>query len=219
MCGRFTLFTDFPILQERFDFDNEIEVRPRYNIAPSQDILTVVNDGDKNKAGLLKWGLVPVWAKDKKIGYKMINARGETVNEKPSFKRLLKRRRCLIVADSFYEWKKTEEGKQPLRIKLKNDEPFGFAGLWDRWEQDGEEINSCTIITTKPNSLMEEIHDRMPVILNKESESIWLDRTIDESEYLKRLLSPFDSEQMEAFKVSTLVNSPKNDIKEAIDMI
>jgi putative SOS response-associated peptidase YedK len=219
MCGRYTLFADFIYLQERFNFDNEIEVQPRYNVAPSQSILTVVSDGEKNKAGLLKWGLVPVWAKDPKIGYKMINARGETVDQKASFKRLLKRRRCLVLADSFYEWKKIDGKKHPYRIKLKNDEPFAFAGLWDHWEQEGEVINSCTIITTKPNKLMEGIHDRMPVILTKDSEVDWLDRQNEDSDYLKSLLSPFDSEQMEAFEVSTAVGSPKNDNASVIEAI
>ncbi|WP_026678661.1 SOS response-associated peptidase [Fictibacillus gelatini] len=219
MCGRFTLFSNPKEIAERFSIMNMFDLTPRYNIAPGQEILAVVCDRERNKAGYLRWGLVPSWANDPKIGYKMMNARGETVDEKPAFKRLLKRRRCLVIGDSFYEWKKSGDKKIPMRIKLKSGEPFAFAGLWDRWQQEDKVITSCTIITTAPNQLMKGIHDRMPVILPKEKEAIWLDRSIEDSDVLKSLLLPYDSEQMEAFEVSALVNSPHNDGESLIERI
>ncbi|TCP29066.1 putative SOS response-associated peptidase YedK [Scopulibacillus darangshiensis] len=219
MCGRFTLFTDLDVLIDQFNLFNsgEIQYQPRYNIAPSQPILSVINDGKNNRAGFLRWGLVPSFAKDKSIGYKMINARAETIDEKPTFKRLLARRRCLIIADSFYEWRRDEGKKTPMRIHMLNNDPFALAGLWDRWESpDGEEITSCTIITTKPNDLMKDIHDRMPVILSKEDEGMWLDRSVNDKQVLKQLLVPYDAEKMEAYEVSNVVNSPRNEMKECI---
>lgn len=218
MCGRFSLYADFEDIAEQFDIYNmeEIEFRKRYNIAPSQDVLSIVSTERGNKVGFLKWGLIPFWAKDKKIGYKMINARAETVDEKASYKRLLKNHRCIIPASGFFEWQKRGNQKQPFHIQLKSKEPFGFAGLWDKWEKDGEVINSCTIVTTKPNHLMESIHDRMPVILTKENEEAWLDRTLDDTEYLKSLLMPYSSEEMEAYEVSNDVGSPKNQGKELV---
>jgi putative SOS response-associated peptidase YedK len=207
MCGRFTLFTDLTMLQERFDFNTPIELQQRFNIAPSHDLLAVVSDGQENRGGFLKWGLIPVWAKDPKIGYKMINARPETVDQKPAFKRLLEKRRCIILADSFYEWKKVD------------GEPFAFAGLWDHWEEDNARINSCAIITTRPNELMKDIHDRMPVILTKETESDWLDRSITDIDYLKSLLTPFNAEEMGAYEVSSAVGSTRNDDVSLIEAV
>jgi len=214
MCGRFTLQTDFDLLAEFYgisDITMDFGYEFRYNIAPSQPVLAVVNDGHKNRFGYLKWGLVPSWANDAKIGYKMINARAETLDTKPAFKSLLMRRRCVVVGDSFYEWKTENGKKQPYRIKRKKSKPISFAGLWDRWEHKGDIIQTCTIITTKPNSLMSNIHDRMPVILPKEKEAIWLDRSVVNKEDLKALLIPYSDEDMEAYPVSTLVNSPKNE--------
>jgi putative SOS response-associated peptidase YedK len=218
MCGRYTLFINLVLLGKRFNLINidHLIIRPRFNVAPSQEVVAIIRDGNENRAGMLRWGLVPTWAKDPKIGYKMINARAETVDEKPAYARLLKRRRCLIPADGFYEWKKVGSRKQPFRIKLKNDEPFAFAGLWDRWECEGEVIHSCTIITTKPNSLMEGIHNRMPVILTKANEEAWLDQDLKEPEVLKTFLEPYPEEEMEAYKVSSEVGSPKNDREELV---
>ncbi|HET7629417.1 MAG TPA: SOS response-associated peptidase [Bacillales bacterium] len=219
MCGRYTLFTNPILLGKRFNLINldKIIIRPRYNIAPSQDVVAVISDGRENRAGMLKWGLVPVWAKDPKIGYKMINARAETVHEKPSYARLLKRRRCLIPADGFYEWKKIGSRKQPFHIRLKDGEPFAFAGLWDRWEREGEIIQSCTIITTEPNELMKDIHNRMPVILKKEHESAWLDPEMTDSNWIKTLLEPYPEDKMRAEEVSAAVGSPKNDDESLIE--
>ncbi|MFD2616400.1 SOS response-associated peptidase [Terrilactibacillus laevilacticus] len=212
MCGRYTLVTDLDILKERFLFSNDVLIEPRYNIAPGQNILTVVSDQtNRRRAGLLKWGLVPFWAKEPKIGYKMINARAESIDEKPSYKTLLSRRRCLILADSFYEWKATEEGKQPMRILLEDSTPFAMAGLWDKWQHNDQTLTTCTIITTAANTLMKEIHHRMPVILTKEAETIWLDRSIKDSQLLKSLLNPYKPDQMTYHPVSTQVNNVRLD--------
>ena len=172
MCGRFTLSISLAELQLRFSFPaDDIEHPERYNIAPTQTVLTVVNQGqEQNLAEYMRWGLVPSWAKDISIGSRMINARAETIAEKPSFKRALQKRRCLVLSDGFYEWKRTGKDKQPMYIGLESGEPFGMAGLWEAWKSpDGEWLHSCTIITTEPNSLMESIHNRMPVILPRDS--------------------------------------------------
>ncbi|MCD1160869.1 SOS response-associated peptidase [Peribacillus frigoritolerans] len=222
MCGRFTLFTDIEEIKERFDiqgsFDEEYQFS--YNIAPSQSVLSVINDGVRNRLGYLRWGLIPFWAKDEKAGYKMINARAETIAEKASFRNAYKKKRCLIIADSFYEWKKTPERKIPMRIKLKNNAPFGMAGLWESWKSpEGISIYSCSVITTVPNELMTSIHDRMPVILKPEDEKDWLNPSINDPAYLQQYLKSFDSEQMEAFEVSTDVNSTKNNSPNLIQQI
>ncbi|UYZ01000.1 SOS response-associated peptidase [Peribacillus frigoritolerans] len=222
MCGRFTLFTDIEGIKERFDiqgsFDEEYQFS--YNIAPSQSVLSVINDGVRNRLGYLRWGLIPFWAKDEKAGYKMINARAETIAEKASFRNAYKKKRCLIIADSFYEWKKTPERKIPMRIKLKNHAPFGMAGLWESWKSpEGISIYSCSVITTVPNELMTSIHDRMPVILKPEDEKDWLNPSINDPAYLQQYLKSFDSEQMEAFEVSTDVNSTKNNTPNLIQQI
>ncbi|WP_227940101.1 SOS response-associated peptidase [Alkalihalobacillus deserti] len=214
MCGRFTLTATKEEIEEQLLVEI-FEYQPRFNIAPSQPVLSIISDGEKRRAGYLRWGLVPVWAKDPKIGYKMINARGETVDEKPAFKRLLKRRRCLIVADGFYEWKRTEENKKPYRITI-NEGIFTFAGLWDRWKSNDKEIVSCTILTTEPNEFMKGIHDRMPVILGGEDRNLWLDPGVEDKQILKDLIKPYPTQGMNAYEVSTLVNSPKNETEECI---
>ncbi|MDS9471766.1 SOS response-associated peptidase [Sporosarcina pasteurii] len=221
MCGRFSMTSPIEQIQLAFELSNmsELNITPRYNVAPSQQVFSIVSDGENKRGGFLKWGLVPSWAKDSRIGYKMINARSETVDTKPSFKNLLKRRRCLIVADGFYEWKNDGGQKQPFRIKMKDDRVFTFAGLWDRWQKDGETIHSCTIITTEANDVVSGIHDRMPVILPEEKQDIWLNSTVQDSSYLKKLLKPYQPEEMTAFQVSTLVNSPKNDVPEIINSL
>ncbi|MFP3510545.1 SOS response-associated peptidase [Peribacillus sp. SIMBA_075] len=222
MCGRFTLFTDIEEIKDRFDiqgsFDEEYQFS--YNIAPSHSVLSVINDGTRNRLGYLRWGLIPFWAKDEKVGYKMINARAESIAEKASFKNAYKKKRCLIIADSFYEWKKGPERKIPMRIKLKNHAPFGMAGLWESWKSpEGINIYSCSVITTVPNELMTSIHDRMPVILKPEDEKDWLNPSINDPAYLQQYLKSFDPEQMEAFEVSTDVNSTKNNSPNLIQQI
>lgn len=221
MCGRFTLFTGIEEIIERFDIQaafNE-EYQANYNVAPTHSVLSVINDGNENRLGYLRWGLIPSWAKDEKIGYKMINARAETITEKVSFKNAYKKKRCLILADSFYEWKKDPERKIPMRIKLKNNDPFGMAGLWESWKSPKGMVYSCSVITTTSNELMTSIHDRMPVILNPKDEKVWLDPTIQDTNYLQQFLKSFDTEQMEAFEVSSDVNSPKNNSSHLIERI
>ncbi|GAE94988.1 hypothetical protein JCM21714_4191 [Gracilibacillus boraciitolerans JCM 21714] len=209
MCGRFTLEASKELIASKLNVYMD-ELEPSYNIAPTQDILAIVGSTNGRRAGYLQWGgLIPNWAKDTKIGSKMINARSETVDEKPAFTSLLARRRCLIVADSFYEWKRIANEKQPYRITVNNGDVFTFAGLWDRWESDGEEIVSCTILTTQPNNLMGEIHDRMPVILDERQREMWLDPTLEDKIMLKRLLTPYDSNKMDAYPVSKKVNNSK----------
>ena len=217
MCGRYSLTSKLDNLQARFDFEAEnLAYRPRYNVAPTQEVLAVVNDG-QNRAGFLRWGLVPFWAKDTRIGSRMINVRAETVAEKPAFRQALRKRRCLVLADGFYEWKKEGAAKVPMYIASRSGEPFGMAGLWGTWKApSGEPLHSCTIITTAANSLMEPIHDRMPVILTRETEAAWLDRSIDDPVALTHLLAPYPAPELEAYPVSTLVNSPRNDAPECI---
>ena len=220
MCGRFTLFSDYESILERFAIEEGLadgDYRKSYNIAPSNQVLSIINDGKRNRIGYLRWGLVPSWAKDEKIGYKLINARAETLQEKPSFRGLLKKKRCLIVADSFYEWRKGPDGKSPMRIKLASGELFGMAGLWEVWKSpDGKKVPTCTIITTEGNELMSGIHERMPVIIRKEEEQDWLDPGVSDWDLLDRCLKPYDAEPMEAFDVSPLVNSPKHNSPELL---
>lgn len=224
MCGRFTLFADYNDIIDRFNIEAAIQeelYHPSYNIAPSNSVLSVINDGTKNRLGFLRWGLVPPWAKDEKIGYKLINARAETLIEKPSFRDAFKKRRCLVIADSFYEWKRSQDKpKTPMRIKLKSNELFAMAGLWERWKSPaGKTIYSCTVITTAPNELMKDIHDRMPVILKPEDEKVWLNPAINDINPLNHLLKSLPEEMMEAYEVSSLVNSPKNNSPNLIQQI
>ncbi|PLT29589.1 SOS response-associated peptidase [Peribacillus deserti] len=216
MCGRFTLTEGLQQLQTKFEFECSEELIPHYNIAPSQQILTLTSDGSKRTGQLMKWGLVPYWAKDIKIGYKMINARAEGIDAKASFKMPFRRKRCLILADGFYEWKKTEGGKQPFRFIMNDKETFAFAGLWDTWTQDGSPLYSCTIITTDSNSVTEDVHDRMPVILPADVYTDWLNPGLQDTEYLKSLLVPYPAEKMDKYPVSQLVNSPKNNSAELL---
>lgn len=219
MCGRFTLTATREEIAERFEVPDHFLsfYEKTYNIAPSQSVFSVINTGEERRAGFLRWGLIPSWAKDEKIGYKLINARAETIDEKPSFKHAFKKRRCLIIADGFYEWKRQNGTKQPMRITLKNEQLFAMAGLWEKWQApDGNDIFTCTVITTKPNEIVSDIHDRMPVILKKEDEKLWLDRKIEDTHILKDLLEPYSAVEMDVYPVSSLVNSPKNNSIELI---
>ncbi len=212
MCGRFT-FIDIDEIRERFRAE-PIDLKPNYNVAPTQEVAVIHTHG---QLAMFRWGLIPFWAKDPSIGNNLINARAETVDEKPSFKHSLQRKRCLVVADGFYEWKKEGTKKRPHRITLKNKELFGFAGLWDTWKSpNGDLVNSCSIITTNPNDLMAPIHNRMPVILSRDSEQVWLDHSIMDSQFLKNMLVPYPAELMIAYEVSTLVNSPRNNGPECL---
>ncbi|HAQ08365.1 MAG TPA: hypothetical protein DCR24_12915 [Bacillus bacterium] len=218
MCGRFSLFEPIDSLTDQFNFEFFEDLDARYNIAPGQDILTVIDSGNSNRReGVrMRWGLIPFWADDEKIGYKMINARAETIDEKASFKSALKKRRCLILADGFYEWKKDGETKQPYRFGLKSKKPFALAGIWENWSKNGKSITSCTIITTEPNKMTRKVHDRMPVILPEDKIDVWLNPAIDESSELKKLLVPLQAEKMESYQVSTAINSARNEGEELI---
>jgi len=219
MCGRFTLTVDPAELQGTFtDFIFPPKFAPRFNITPSQPVLAIPND-DANTADFFIWGLIPMWAKDPSIGNRLINARGETVAEKPSFRGSFKYKRCLILADGFYEWKANsgKKTKTPYYIHMKSHKPFVFAGLWDSWESsDGSSIKTCTIITTEPNELMETIHNRMPVILHPRDYAKWLDPSPQTPENLLPLIKPFPADNMSAYPVSTLVNKPGNDSPELV---
>ena len=218
MCGRFSLISDLSALQLRFDFENPVtDYAPRFNIAPTQNVLTVRWEDGHNVAEHMRWGLIPSWAKDMSIGNRAINARAETLTERPMFRTPLRRRRCLILADGFYEWLRQGKARQPMRILLTTGEPFAFAGLWESWTNpEGETIHSCTIITTTPNDVMRPIHDKMPVILLPEHEDAWLDHSMQDASVLSELLIPYPPDTMEAYPVATLVNSPANDTPDVI---
>lgn len=218
MCGRFTLALNAEGLQLAFPWLEVPEkILPRYNIAPTQPVAVVPNDG-KNKLDFYLWGLIPFWAKDPKIGSRMINARAETLAEKASFKAAYRYRRCLVLADGFYEWKKGEDGKKtPHYFRLESSLPFAFAGLWERWFSPvADELLSCTIITTNPNDLVRGVHDRMPVILKEKDYQEWLQPGEVKPGELDSLLGPYPAAEMVAMAVSELVNNPRNDQPECV---
>ncbi len=219
MCGRYSLPDpgDIPIRfkNTRYGYD----LKPRYNAAPSENLPVVVNDGQKH-VELMRWGLVPFWAKDEKIGYKMINARAETLQEKPSFRKALAKQRCIVPAGGFFEWKQVDKEKVPYYIFLKNHQLFGFAGLYDVWhDKTGKELKTYTIITTQPNALVGTIHNRMPAILEKQDEETWLNPNETETPHLAKLLHPYPAGEMESYPVSRKVSSPGNDTKEVIERV
>ncbi|WP_347321164.1 SOS response-associated peptidase [Rossellomorea sp. RS05] len=216
MCGRFSLIESVHELQQQFEFDISAKLEPRFNIAPSQEVFSIISDGKKRRGGTLRWGLVPHWAKEVKIGYKMINARAEGIEEKPSFREPFRKKRCLIIADGFYEWKQVDDRKQPYRFVMKDGKPFAFAGLWETWKKGDAPLHTCTIITTTPNALTEDVHERMPVILKRSDYARWLDPSNQAVDELKSLLVPYPAEEMELYAVSELVNSPKNDVADVL---
>ena len=224
MCGRFTFASNAETLQQAFfDFEVPMNLSPRYNISPTQDVAVIANteiSPEGRQVDFFHWGLIPSWAKDPSIGNRMINARSETLAEKPSFRSAYKRRRCIILSDGYYEWQKIpgERLKQPVYIRLKSEKPFALAGLWEIWQpKDMEEpIRSCTIITCPPNMLLEEIHHRMPVILPQDAYAEWLSPDERSADTLQSLLIPYPDEEMEAYPVSRFVNRPMNDSPECI---
>lgn len=222
MCGRFTLTAEIEALKERFQaLFTAREYIKRYNIAPSQMVLAVINDGQQNRMGYMRWGLIPFWAKDPSIGYRMINARAETIHEKPAFRNAFQKRRCLILADSFYEWEKDSGTKKkiPNRILLKTREPFAMAGLYEKWiSPEKEEIFSCTILTTEANEMIRPLHDRMPVILDQEGEKHWLNSR-ESPTFLQSLFVPYPAQEMEHYRVSQVVNNAKNETVDCIEPI
>jgi putative SOS response-associated peptidase YedK len=220
MCGRYTLATAPEALARIFELDDPPELPARYNIAPTQQVPAVrlvVDEGSgasrRRVLRLLRWGLVPFWAKDPGIGARMINARAETVADKPAFRAAFRRRRCLVLADGFYEWQRVGRGaKQPFLIRLRDGGPFAFAGLWERWTgPEGEPLESCTLLTTQPNELVAPIHNRMPVILDPADYDAWLDPQLQDPAALRPLLRAFPAEKMIAHPVSQRVNNPRVD--------
>lgn len=190
---------------------------PRYNIKTTEDVVTILSDGANNRIGTMRWGLIPSWAKDPKIGSKMVNARVETVHEKPAFRNLLTRKRCLVLADSFFEWKHEGKEKIPYRFGLRDRKVFAFAGLWDIWQSPtGEKIHSATIITGPPNAVVEPVHDRMPVILTPEAEQIWLDRSVTDKDLLTAILTPYAPKDMYCYRVSNIIGKRGVDSPECI---
>lgn len=213
MCGRFALTAPASTITEIFQVDVLPDVLPRYNVAPTTQVLAVLEEDGARVARTFRWGLIPNWAKDAKIAYQTINARAESVATKPAFRSAFRRRRLLIVADGFYEWKRlSAKEKIPHLIGLGDGKPFGMAGLWERWTDPatGDEVQSCSIVTTGPNELMTAIHDRMPVILPPDRWALWLDPKVQEPERLQELLVPFPAELMAARRVSSLVGNVQN---------
>jgi putative SOS response-associated peptidase YedK len=222
MCGRFSLSQTAEALAQDFHVQTVPEVEPQYNIAPTHMVLAVLYNPDSKKREFkrLHWGLIPSWAKDSKLGSKLINARAETVVEKPAFRSAFKHRRCLIVADGFYEWQQQAGRKQPFYFRLQNQQPFGFAGLWEQWESSAKQsIASCTILTTQPNELVQPFHDRMPVILQQQDYDLWLDPQVQTPEPLQPLLHPYPASSMSAYPVSTAVNNPKYNSQECVNEV
>ncbi len=211
MCGRYTLHHTSEQVAMRFGVTEVVSApTARYNIAPTQPVAVITRQADDRRLlDAFQWGLIPAWAKDPGIGNKMINARAETLAEKPSFRQALARRRCLIPSDGFYEWKKEGDARQPMHIRRQDGDLFAFAGLWETWRQaDGEPLRTCTIITTTPNALMADIHSRMPALLRPEDEALWLDTRETDVAALLGVLHPYPETEMEAFAVSRRVNAP-----------
>ncbi len=218
MCGRFVFEMGFETILEFFEnFEINIDPKPNYNITPKQKVVTITNQ-EPARMQLFHWGLIPPWAKDKKFASKLINARAETLSEKPTFKKSYQTKRCLILANGYYEWQK--KTKIPLYIRLKSQQPFAFAGLWETWNPPGQEpVNSCTIITTEPNELLKSVHHRMPVILNLKDYSRWLDTNIQAADELDDLLVPYASNAMEYYAVSDFVNNARNNSPQCIQPV
>ncbi len=214
MCGRFRLGKGREALKKFFGTYNDIEWEPRYNIAPTQDVVAVRQDPrePRRALSLMRWGLVPSWSKDSSTAAKMINARCETAAELPAFRDALRSRRCIIPADGFYEWQKLGKGKQPYCIALAGDSIFAFAGLWDRWKSpEGSTVETCSILTTQANDLVRDVHDRMPVILPVDAYDLWLDPGFTKREGILELLKPLPAGAMKKYPVGARVNDVNND--------
>jgi putative SOS response-associated peptidase YedK len=224
MCGRYRLSRRKQVVEEYFESASEgisegisekEEWSPRFNIAPTQPVATIRQAGASQMLSMMRWGLVPSWADDISVGARHINGRSETVLEKPAFRDSFRARRCLIPADGFYEWKKSGKQRQPFHFGMKDDSLFAFAGVWDRWKSPaGQVLESCSILTTAPNELLEDVHDRMPVILPRRHYQAWLTAPATEAERLTELLVPFDASLMRRYAVSALVNKAQNEMPE-----
>ena len=223
MCGRFTATFEFSDIRVRWNLDRDLALyKPRFNIAPetSPNIPVIVRQRGGNECRLMHWGLIPSWAKDPTIGNQTINARAESLTEKPAFKHLVGSRRCIIPADGFYEWRKEGKRKVPMWVHLRSREPFGLAGLWDMWRKpDGKRVESFTIITTEPNEMVRPVHNRMPAILQPEDEEQWLDVSRTSFAKARSLLKPLPADLMDAHDLSTIVNSAKYDGPECIQPV
>lgn len=219
MCGRFSLSKSAIALAETFQLETLPEWTPRYNIAPTQTVMAIAADTTHiRKMRLFRWGLVPSWAKDLAIGTRLINARAETVAEKPSFRAAFKQRRCLIPADGFYEWQRLDrQTKQPYYFQLADKQPFAFAGLWEHWQGNGAVVETCTILTTQANELLQPIHDRMPVILAPKDYDRWLEPTVTPEH--QALLRPYDADLMQGYRVSHLVNRATNESPDCVNSL
>ncbi|MGB5131252.1 MAG: SOS response-associated peptidase [Steroidobacteraceae bacterium] len=212
MCGRYAFFSPAEAVKRTFALDLLPELAPRYNIAPTQSVaaLRVVEEGRRSLV-MLHWGLVPHWAKERAIGNRMINARSETLADKPAFRDAFRRRRCLVLADGWYEWQAAPGGKQPWFVRLRDPGPIAFAGLWEKWKDPaGELLESCTIVTCDASESIRKIHDRMPVVLPKESWDRWMDPAFSDTGTLSKILGPYDAKSLRGWQVSRLVNAPKN---------
>ena len=218
MCGRFNLRTPSAELVNVFDLAQDPQWEIRFNIAPTTPVGVILFADGVRQGSVFHWGLIPSWSKDPKVAYRMFNARGETVASKPSFRSAFKRRRCLIPADGFYEWKKGPgKEKQPYHIGLADEGPLAFAGLWEKWlSPEGSEIFSCTIITTSANSLLSDLHERMPVILEPEDFSRWLDPELQESEGVEDLIRTYPEDKMKIYPVNPIVNNARNETEDCI---
>jgi putative SOS response-associated peptidase YedK len=214
MCGRYSLVSVEKIVERFLVKANGF--RPRYNIAPSQQAPVILSESP-DQLSVCRWGLVPHWAKDEKIGYRMINARSETLDQKPAFRMPFRSHRCLVLADSFYQWKESPDGKTPYRIMRKDEMPFAFAGIYDTWKSPQGDIRTFSIATVESNSLIKDIHDRMPAMLLSEHERAWLEE--DNTEILKSMLQPYPENEMKFYEISTLINSPRNNSEEVIQPV
>lgn len=216
MCGRFSLKTTPDALERIFGHPAPAGYHPRYNVAPSQEVLAIVAEEGVERPAMLRWGLIPFWAKDAAIGNKLVNARAESIAEKPAFRNAFRKRRCLILADGFYEWQQRSDGKHPMWVHRPNGEPFALAGLWERWDRGEHPVETCTILTTDANPFMRTIHTRMPIILDAGAGRAWLDAAASEGA-LHDLLTTSGEVELEAHEVSRLVNNPANDRPECIE--
>jgi putative SOS response-associated peptidase YedK len=212
MCGRYAFFSPAEAVKRTFALDLMPELAPRYNIAPTQSVPAVrVAEEGRRTLVMLHWGLVPHWAKERAIGNRMINARCETLAEKPAYRDAFRRRRCLVLADGWYEWQPAPGGKQPWFVRLRDPRPIAFAGLWERWKDPaGELLESCTIVTTDASESIRKIHDRMPVVLPEQSWDRWMDPAYSDTDALSKTLGPYDPKALKAWTVSRQVNAPKN---------
>ena len=217
MCGRFAQKSPAKKVREKFKVEEVPPLVERYNVAPTQTVLVVRELSDAREATFLKWGLVPRWAKDPAGGNRLINARAETVTEKPSFRDAFSRRRCLVPMEGFYEWARRGDRKLPFYFHMRDGEPFAVAGLWETWEGGGELLETCTLLTTEANELLAGYHDRMPVILRPEDYDLWLDAGVRSAEQLLPLLRPYPREEMTTYAVSLMVNSPSNDSPRCVE--